>query len=337
MKNRNKSLAFSLRQLILFAMIFFVLSGVVSAGKTDIIDENVEKAVLSQDWEKVYDILKDKYIKSKKPSSARVLLTIACLETDRDTEGWKLLCNLKKEDNEQWKKWVETIVSKYPDNPVSHFLLGSAYSRSGDYKKAIEELDLAIKLDQKFAAAYVRRGRTYMLLNKRDKAMADYNKALEIKPKSYKAYIYLGDAFTSEKDYDKAIEQYSKAIKIKPNKSLAIINRAYTYLHQDEYDPAIKDFTRAIKITPEFAGVYYGRGIAYKNKKEYKRALKDLTRSIELKPFASAYFERGNLYVSLKKYDEAKKDFNMAIKKDLGGEKGFIGRKAKKALVELKK
>ena len=60
---------------------------------------------------------------------------------------------------------------------------GIAYAEKGDYDRAIQDYDKAIKLNLDFAEAYFNRGLAYAEKGDYDRAIQDYDKASELRPR----------------------------------------------------------------------------------------------------------------------------------------------------------
>ena len=97
-----------------------------------------------------------------------------------------------------------------------------------DYDKAIPDYDKAIKIDPKYAEAYVARGDAYEMTGKYDKVIANFTEAIENDPK-FAFYYTRGNAYRVTGEYDKAIADYTKAIEIDPKDAWAYVIRGQTY------------------------------------------------------------------------------------------------------------
>ena len=86
-----------------------------------------------------------------------------------------------------------------------------------DYDRAIADLDQAIELDPKFAAAYNSRGDTYIHKGDYDRAIAEVNEAIRLGPKSAVAYITRGEAYEAKNDPDHAIADFDQALRLDPS------------------------------------------------------------------------------------------------------------------------
>lgn len=88
---------------------------------------------------------------------------------------------------------------------------GIAYAEFGQYERAIEDFDWAIRLDPQYASAYHNRGVAYYHLGQYDLAIEDYDKAIKLDPHLAEAYYgrglayaILGNSREAELDYAKA-------------------------------------------------------------------------------------------------------------------------------------
>ncbi|MBI4399698.1 AAA family ATPase, partial [Candidatus Micrarchaeota archaeon] len=150
--------------------------------------------------------------------------------------------------------------------------------------KAIENYNMSIVLNPKFAEAYFNRGLCYYNKKDFDKATEDYNKSADIDPKNAVIYNNRGDAFYRKQDFDKAIVDYDKAISINPRYLKAYYNRGLAYACQQDYERAIEDFNKVVELNPDFAEAYHIRGLAYDYMGNFDRAIADYDKAVELNP-----------------------------------------------------
>jgi Tfp pilus assembly protein PilF len=77
---------------------------------------------------------------------------------------------------EQAEKCFKTSLSINNRHPVLYKNYGFFLTRAKRFEKAIEQLDIALRLAPNFAPAYSDRGNAREKLNKLDEALADYNR-----------------------------------------------------------------------------------------------------------------------------------------------------------------
>jgi tetratricopeptide (TPR) repeat protein len=172
---------------------------------------------------------------------------------------------------------------------------GVAYRLKGDYDRAIQDYNQAIKLNSKFAQAYNNRGVAYDNKGEYNHAIQDYDQAIKLKP-SAEVHFNRGNAYLGKGQYDHAIDDYNQALKLKsdfasafdnrcwaravvgilrqaladcnealrliPNNAATLDSRAFVHLKLDQFDAAVSDYDAALRINPKLAFALYGRGLA---------------------------------------------------------------------------
>jgi FOG: TPR repeat len=129
---------------------------------------------------------------------------------------------------------LSEVLELEPTNFSAYWGRGTAYDNSGNYQKAIEDYNLALKYKPNNNTGidiYGNRGNSRLKLGDVQGAIEDYNQAISIDQKFVSAYRGRGSAYSELGNYKKAIEDYTKAIELDPN-------LAYVYLHRgmNRYD-----------------------------------------------------------------------------------------------------
>lgn len=204
----------------------------------------------------------------------------------------------------------------------AHNNQGTTYYNADDYKKALEEYNAAIKLDDKNALYYANRGWAYYNLKNYDEAEKDFNKAIQLDSNcatAYegRAYVYnvnnneekaerdlitAGDINYDAGDYEAALSDFDDVLSINEN-SLNYSNRGWANYYLKKYDDAEKDFSKAIQLDENYANAYRGRSAVYMDQEKNKEAIADLNKA-------------GIINFNLKAYDEAKIDFDNTLSLD---------------------
>jgi len=165
----------------------------------------------------------------------------------------------------------------------------------GKYDEALTYANKAIQINSDYARAYNMRG--LALFNKDEpglskKAIEDYDMAIKLNPASPGYYQNRGNAQRSLGLYDADIEDQNRALKLNPNSANAYENRGAAYFDKKQYDLAIKDYTRSLELrTKEEDKVksYYDRALAYEAKGLVNEALSDLRKAVGLDPSNRAF------------------------------------------------
>lgn len=209
---------------------------------------------------------------------------------------------------------LELAISLNPKNAAAFYNLGKLYSDKQEFKNALDNYNIAISLFPNYVSAYTNRGVVFSKLTDYDKALQDFNKAISLDPKDSEAYSTRGSCYAYRGEFNKAIEDCSKAILIDPNCVKAYCNRGTAYMSMGDLKKAIIDYNKAISVDPSFAGAYSGRGNFYKEKGLFDKALQDYNKAINLDPKdPGIYYNRGVLYRCLGELDRAIEDYSRAV------------------------
>lgn len=158
--------------------------------------------------------------------------------------------------------WSEAI-RQYPMSvPLIYNNRGLAYNKLGDYQKAIEDFDTALKINPSFFYTYVNRGIVYGKVGKFNEAIADFDSALRLKPDYGEAYYYRAIADFNLNAIDNAIYDLTQAIKFSQGYVDAYNKRGQAYIAVGNYALAIEDFRTALSLDPENGALYYNLGAA---------------------------------------------------------------------------
>ena len=90
------------------------------------------------------------------------------------------------------------------------------YQRTGDWQKAIETYNEALKLSPETAGIWVNRGNAYMMMGDNDKALADYNEAIRLDDAFAVAYANRGILLDNMQYWKRALADYRKVLELDP-------------------------------------------------------------------------------------------------------------------------
>jgi len=223
-----------------------------------------------------------------------------------------------------------TIQGSYPLSSI-YSLRAKVYKDMGDYKQAINDLEIAVKLDTNDAIKPSG-------VKPDDEAKQgswgkrDFDEIIQKSPNDYRGYIFRGlyyEFFTrfGEKTYEHAITDYKKAISLNPKSSLCyyLLGKLYyskssifslqtATQNAESHKQGIAALNKAIKLNPKYEDAYSIRASIYLASKKYQLAIIDFDKVVELDPDkGGAYFDRGLCNQNLGKYFNAVDDFRKAI------------------------
>ncbi|MFH0868517.1 MAG: tetratricopeptide repeat protein, partial [Candidatus Woesearchaeota archaeon] len=184
-----------------------------------------------------------------------------------------------RDDLTLWSKTVDTN----PNNSMAHDNLGFTYERSGDDATALEEFNLAVKLQPDNFRALANLGVVLAKLGAYNESIAVLKKSIEARP-YHKTYDKLGLVYAKLNMEEKAIESFKEAIKINPRYAKAHNDLAAVYGRIGEFDLAMQEFDEAIRIDRDYADAYYNSALIYEFLKDNKKAENLLVKALEIEP-----------------------------------------------------
>ena len=161
---------------------------------------------------------------------------------------------------------------------------GRSYLAMGEFRKAREDLDEAIRLNPELAAAWLSRGQLNRAEGELDAAIADFSSLIEYAPELAVAYNLRGDAYYEKVEFDKAIQDYDQAVNMRPQNPVYYYNRGLAYHEKGDYEFALLNYNEALNLSPEFAAAYRYRALLHSVSGNFKQAIQDLDAVLGLNP-----------------------------------------------------
>lgn len=233
-----------------------------------------------------------------------------------DYGSLRALCNSNASTDDQTIRGCNGVIvpGKTPEGDLApaYNNRGYAYNNKGQYDRAIEDYNAAIKLKSDYALAFNNRGLSYQNKGDYNRAIADFDEALRFNP-----------------GYERAINNRAKAVKVRDEQmsgglpgdfgqlralcnsdassdeetirgcggviaasthvtpaDLAITynNRGYAHNRQAHYDKAVEDYSQAIRLKPDYVLAMNNRGLSYLNQSDYANALDSFEQALKISP-----------------------------------------------------
>ncbi|MFL6273574.1 MAG: tetratricopeptide repeat protein [Blastocatellia bacterium] len=118
----------------------------------------------------------------------------------------------------------------------------------GDHKKAIEQLNEAVKLYPTFVPALNELGVQYMRQKEYDKAEASLREALRLAPDSFTPQLNFGILMMQKKDYVTAATALERAVQKDSSSSAAHLNLGKAFINLGVYHKAEKELLQVISM-----------------------------------------------------------------------------------------
>jgi len=145
----------------------------------------------------------------------------------------------------------EELVKDKPRNAAAQAGMGAALMQTGSYKRAIEHLDKAVKLDPR-SDYYVVLAETHVALGDTELAIRDLKKAQKSDEGYDRAWYLEGKIYFDQGDYAKAIGPLNRTLELEPGASDVhyLLGQALENLGKRE--AAIDSYREALKFLPDY-------------------------------------------------------------------------------------
>lgn len=208
------------------------------------------------------------------------------------------------------------MLSIVPDHADTHHLLGLTAYQQGEYSRAIEHIQHALRLNPRkphflfnlalalekekrweealeryrqaiaihphYAEAWNNLGNLLREQRRLDEAVEAFTHVLEAQPNSADAHNNLGVTLKEKRDRAGAIREYRVALRLNPTHAEAHNNLGIALMEQGRVDEAVSAFQQAIASRPNYAHAHYHLGLAYLWKEQIENALACFRQSAEL-------------------------------------------------------
>ncbi len=155
--------------------------------------------------------------------------------------------------NEELMALCNEALAQNPNHFNARLWRGMEYRNNGRLQEAIDDFDVAIKVDPKNANiihAYYFRGRSYYKLHRFKEGIPDFTKVIEIHPRDMWAHYYRGLSREELKDYTGALDDYYVVVEQNPAEPEIRLRMAALEIELGRYDAA----ETTLKIAKASAG-----------------------------------------------------------------------------------
>jgi Tfp pilus assembly protein PilF len=158
-------------------------------------------------------------------------------------------------------------------------------SNLGDSKKAIEQLNNALKIQPDYQAALNELGVQYMRLKENAKSEEAFQRALKIDPEAFTPRLNYGVLLVQMQNYPKAVDELYKALHKDPTSAVGHLYIGRALVKLGSYDDAEKFLRLAVKYGKDEAiEAHRYLGAIYIEKHDNERATQELETYLRLSP-----------------------------------------------------
>jgi tetratricopeptide (TPR) repeat protein len=273
--------------------------------------------------EKIYFVQALKSFKECNYKTAKEDFTKAINFDDKTGESfaYRARCAIFLGDFDNAKEDLTQADALIKNNAQLYLSYGYLYNEMKEYKKAIDVLDKALKIDGQLAEALNARGFSKQSMGDVAGALNDYTAAIKSDGKYAIAYNNHGAAIyynqdvakVSKWDLKNALYDFTKAIELDSSLCVAHRNKALVLKLMRENGEAMNEINTAIDCEPGNADNYLTRGIIKSEIKAPTEAIADFEMALSKDPnMGQAYIEMARAKARLKRYEEAYADLDHA-------------------------
>lgn len=189
-------------------------------------------------------------------------------------------------------------------NAVNAYIMRAdiAINSEKDYKQALADMDVAIKLQPRLSGLYINRAFLRYNLDDYFGAMADYDYAIQLDPTNVMARFNRALLLAEVNANDRALEDFNAVLQLQPDDIRSLYNRSLILQAKGRYKDAVADINKVIEQFPEFPGGYGIRSELYRQMGNMRSAESDYNKAIALakaaKPSEPRDTQSGNKEVS---------------------------------------
>jgi len=168
------------------------------------------------------------------------------------------------------------IISKNPEVPYIARAFGVRanfyLNRLKNYDKAMENYNIALKLDTTDAISFYNRGYLHDMLSNYKGVIADMSRAAQLGIENHLLYNFLGAAYYHEQNISKSIECFEKAVQLNPGYIESYNNLGAIYGSIMDIDKANFYTDKALAMQPNNTESLRNKGIIYFKQSNYNEA-----------------------------------------------------------------
>ncbi len=183
-------------------------------------------------------------------------------------------------DYEKAIKQLENFIRKDERNPLAHLYLADCYYNIGNYEMAMVEYKQVLRLG-KFSKSvterYVREriANLYLRLGQLEEAQKEFLLLAKIEPDNYTLYYSIGEIFYERNYKEQAMAYLLKALKLNPQHADSYFLLGKIYYEMKKINDAQTALANCVKYAPRNYEAHYFLGLVYKILGNYTKAMQE--------------------------------------------------------------
>ncbi|MDD5368750.1 MAG: tetratricopeptide repeat protein [Anaerolineaceae bacterium] len=221
--------------------------------------------------------------------------------------------------------FMQQVVVAEPDAVDAYYYMGEAYRQQGQYDQAIEQYDQALKVNMRYAPAYLGRARAKFALDPQANVDDDLNQAIKLDPNFGEAYLQQAIVAFQRGDSLAALKSLAVAEPLLPDSPLVFLYEARTNLVEGHIDEALNEARKANQLDATLLDSYLVLGQAYLAAGQPGESLAPLNKYLIYAPESpQVLLLVGKAYLTLSNLPNAVQAFTQALAADNRLQEGFL-------------
>lgn len=202
------------------------------------------------------------------------------------------------------------------NNPEVFLTKGRAYNLQGDFGKAVEAFDYALKMPiDDLDETFYNIGISFGQADETHLAIKYLGKAYNVNPENEIVLYELGYYFDKDSQFEKSIEFYDKYLNIDPFNHSVWYNIGITYNRLGMFEKAIEAYDYSLVLNEDFLHAHFNKANALANNNQFDEAIECYLEYVQLdKENDDAYCYLAECYLNSDMYSEALANYQIAIR-----------------------
>jgi tetratricopeptide (TPR) repeat protein len=179
--------------------------------------------------------------------------------------------------------WRDTL-AKNPQSWFAHNDLGRALAQTGNEPEAIQQFQLAARLEPDYAAPHVNLASLSLKDGNLPAAIEQFQQAVRIDPNDANLHLKLATALLEAGRVDDAIAEFTQTIRLEPDNAQAHGDLGVALSRTDRFPQAIEQFELAVRLDPNLADMHYNLGALLARSGRIPDAIQQFHITLQLQP-----------------------------------------------------
>jgi Tfp pilus assembly protein PilF len=209
--------------------------------------------------------------------------------------------------------WAHAVAA-WPSSR-SYYKLGEVLAQRGNWAKAIENFEVALRINPRYIYAHTSLGFAFAIQGRLTEALEQFDDALRIAPRFARAHTGLGLVFAWQGKLSEASDQFRRALESAAGDAQAHFYLGLILKKQGQWEEAAAHFRQAVRADPNSEQAQYQWGLALVEGGKLSEATDHLRAAVRIDPrSAEAHRSLAEVLMREGRSDEAEEQFQEARK-----------------------